>query len=92
MKIRVEFLGFHFAMKERDFQVDVGGTTLSDLVEELGRKVKSFRDAVIDETGNIDSGVIILLNGEEQVSREQLSETPLREGDAVTFMMMAGGG
>ncbi len=92
MKIRVEFLGFHFAMKEKGAELDISGTTLSDLIKEVTHKVKNFRDGMIDETGNIDSSIVILVNGEEVVSKDRLNDNMLKEGDTVTFMMMAGGG
>lgn len=92
MKIKVEFLGFHFALKERDVQLDIEGTALSDVIRELTDKLRNFRDGVMDESGRIDGSVVILVNGEEVVSRGRLDEMTLRESDTVTFMMMAGGG
>ncbi len=92
MKVNVEFVGFRFAMKETAIELDVPGMTFPDVVHELAAKVRSFREGVIDESGNIDSSIVILVNGEEVAARDRLDETTLGEGDTVTFMMMAGGG
>lgn len=91
MTIKVKFLGF-YQLEKREIQIQFDGTKFFHLIEELARKVKHFRDAVLDESGKVDNVVVILIGGEEQGSREKLGEIPLKDGETVTFLMMAGGG
>lgn len=91
MRIRVEFLGFHFAFEQRELELEFKGNTISDLIKELS-KTKKFKEAVLKEDGRIDEEVLIILNGEIQLERENVDVIELKHGDTVTFMLMAGGG
>jgi MoaD family protein len=80
------------ALGRRELEVEFAGETVSDLVEHLvaqyGHKA---RQALLDETGELDPVVQVLLNGEEWVTHDRL-DTSLQDGDNVMFMMMMAGG
>ena len=80
------------AIGRRELEVQFAGETVNDLIEHLvaryGRKAKQ---ALYDETGELDPVVQVLLNGQEWITRDQL-DTTLQDGDSVILMMMMAGG
>jgi molybdopterin synthase sulfur carrier subunit len=80
------------ALGRKELELEFGGETVGDLVEDLveqyGRKV---RQALLDEEGELDPVVQVLLNGKEWVSHDRL-DTALQDGDTVVLMMMMAGG
>jgi MoaD family protein len=80
------------ALGRRELEVEFAGQTVSDLVEHLaaqhGRKA---RQALLDETGELDPIIQVLLNGEQWVTHDRL-DTPLQDGDQVMLMLMMAGG
>jgi len=98
MKIKIEVLGLPAlaeALEKRETELDVpGGTaTAGDVIEHLIREVgPSVRAALYGERGSLDPTIQIALNGRTFISSDRL-DTPLKEGDTLTFMLlMAGGG
>jgi MoaD family protein len=73
------------------FEIELTGATVKDLIEELiqkyGRKAK---ESLFNE-GGFDTMIQISINGERWVSPHKL-DTPLKEGDKVSFMILMGGG
>ena len=79
-------------MGRRESELEFAGETVSDLIDHLiaryGRKAKQ---ALCDETGELDPVIQVLRNGEEWITRDQL-DTALQDGDDVMLMMMMAGG
>jgi MoaD family protein len=80
------------ALGRKELELEFGGETVGDLVEHLvaqyGRKAGQ---ALLDEKGELDPVVQVLLNGKEWVSHDRL-DTALQDGDTVVLMMMMAGG
>lgn len=76
----------------KELEVVFVGETVNDLIDHLitryGRKAKQ---ALYDETGDVDLVIQVLLNGEKWITRDHL-DTVLQDGDNVALMMMMGGG
>ena len=92
MKVHVEFLGFNFAVRKSRMEVEFPGKTIADLITELSRSMKEFKEAVLKADGSLDEVVQIGLNEEEWILPDDVDKTELKDGDRLTFMMMAGGG
>ena len=95
MKITVEFLSLPNVVKmvgSKTITMDFSGQTVNDLVhevaEEYGTGVRRF---LLDETGRLDLTFAVTINKQEWIRRDQMNR-PLRDGDQVTIMMLAGGG
>jgi MoaD family protein len=76
----------------KELEVEFPGTTVGDLLDHLmQRHGPRARRALLDEDGELDLVVQVVINQATWVNREQL-DTPLSDGDAVTIMVpMAGG-
>jgi molybdopterin synthase sulfur carrier subunit len=76
----------------KELEVEFGGETINDLIGHLvaryGRKAKQ---ALYDETGELDPVIQVLLNGQEWVTHDRL-DTALQDGDSVMLMVMMAGG
>lgn len=95
INLKVEFLSLPQVArlaggKSIDFAIK--GQTLQDLISELsqrfGNEVGNF---LLDESGKLDSVFRIQLNKTRWIPRDRL-DTPLQDGDRVTFMMLVAGG
>jgi molybdopterin converting factor small subunit len=76
----------------KDLQVEFAGDTVSDLIEHLiARYGQKARQALYDDTGQLDPVVQILLNGEKWVTHDRL-DTVLHDGDDVMLALMLAGG
>jgi len=80
------------AIGHKELEVEFPGSTVNDLINHLidvyGRKVE---DALLDENGEFDPVIQILLNGEEWIPIDQL-DMELNNGDSVVILMMMAGG
>ena len=94
MKITVEFLSLPNVVKmvgSKTITVDLSGQTVGDLLHELALKHRAgVEKFLLDETGHLDMSLAMTVN-KEWVRQGQTDRT-LREGDRVTFMMLAAGG
>ncbi len=95
MKITVEFLSLPIVVKKvgsKTIALDFSGTTVNDLIQEVagkyGRDVQKF---LLDETGQLDMSLSVLINQQEWVRHNQM-DRPLQNGDRVTIMMLVAGG
>jgi molybdopterin converting factor small subunit len=71
---------------------DLQGRHIQDLIMEISERYgQEIRTFLLDESGQLDTVFKIQLNKTQWISRDRL-DTPLREGDRVTFMMLVGGG
>ncbi len=95
MKITVEFLSLpHIVRKigSKSVVLDFSGTTVHDLVREVAEKYGSdVQKFLLDESGNLDMSLSLMLNKQEWVRHNQMNK-PLQDGDRVTILMLAAGG
>jgi len=95
MKIRLEIRLLPMLAKivgKGEFEFEFPGETIKELIEEL---VQSFgskaRDALMNDRGDFDTMIQIALNRKMWITGDKL-DTPLNDGDTVTFMLLIGGG
>ncbi len=95
MKINVEFMGLPMItdiMGKKKLELDLSGNTVKDVIDELmkryGQKVK---EAFYDREENFDLMVQTVLNGKSFIPADK-HDTPLKEGDTLTFMLLLAGG
>ena len=95
MKITVEFLNLPNIVRKigsKSVVLDFSGVTVDELVHEVAGKYGSdVQKFLLDESGNLDMSLSLLLNKEEWVRHNQMDK-PLHDGDQVTIMMLAAGG
>jgi molybdopterin converting factor small subunit len=95
MKITVEFLSLPNIVRKigsKSVVLDFSGTTVNDLVREVaGRYGSDVRKFLLDESGNLDMSLALMLNKQEWIRHNQMDK-PLQDGDRVTVMMLAAGG
>ncbi len=95
MKVTVEFLSLPLitqTLGKKKIAIEFKGSTISDLARELGSKVNRAKDVLLGGDGAIDHDIQIYINGANQVQGEERQTRLLREGDAITFMMLVAGG
>jgi molybdopterin converting factor small subunit len=94
MKVTVEFLSLPLITQplgKKKVDVEMRGSTLSDLARELGSRIKRVKDVLLRSDGVIDDDIQIYING-DRVQREESDSRKLSEGDSITFMMLVAGG
>jgi molybdopterin converting factor small subunit len=80
------------ALGGKRIEVDFPGHTVADLVEHLaGQYGRPAKEALLDEEGNVDSIIQVLINEEQWVVHDDLN-VPLKDGDTVIFMLLVVGG
>jgi molybdopterin converting factor small subunit len=80
------------ALGGKRIEVDFAGDTVADLVRHLVERYgRAAKEALLDEEGNLDSIIQILINEEHWVVHDDL-DAPLRDGDSVIFMLLVVGG
>ncbi len=94
MAVDVEFLGsLGIALKQhRERVLCPPKTTVRTLIDELSRKHRdSFKEMVLDATGNRHESLLITVNGTCVWELQEL-DTELRDNDRVAFMYPMSGG
>jgi molybdopterin converting factor small subunit len=80
------------ALGGKKIDVEFPGDTVRDLVDYLVERYgQAARDALLDEEGDLDSIVQILVNEKQWVVHDDL-DVPLNDGDNVIFMLLVVGG
>ena len=80
------------AVGRKDLEVEFAGETVNDLLDHLiAQYGRQARQALLDERGQLDPVVQVLLNGEEWITHDQLGRA-LHDGDQVILMLMLAGG
>jgi len=80
------------ALGGKKIEVDFAGNTVGDLIEHLVERYgRPAKEALLDEDGNLDSIIQLLINEEQWVVHDDL-DTPLSDGDSVIFMLLVVGG
>ena len=95
MKIQIESLGLPTLSKliGKKSQVEMTDGTLSDLVAHIvKRHGPQAGNALLDQEGQLDITIQVMINDEGFLSRDEYSQRILKEGDSVKFMLLVGGG
>lgn len=80
------------ALGNKRLEIDFPGETVADLVDYLVERYgKPAREALLDEEGQLDDIIQILVNEKVWVVHENL-EVPLKDGDSVILMLLVVGG
>jgi sulfur carrier protein ThiS len=95
LKVQVESLGLptlsKLIGKKTEFSITDG--TVSDLVSHIVRQFgQKARKILLDEKGELDMTIQVMINDEGFVPREEYSRRTLKEGDQLKFMLLVGGG
>jgi sulfur carrier protein ThiS len=95
LKVQIESLGLPTLSKVigRKTQWEMADGTVADLIKEIvDRHGRKMHKILLDQTGELDLAIQVMLNDEGFLSREQFSKRHLKDGDAVKFMLLVGGG
>jgi len=80
------------AVGRKELELALDGRTVGDLVRQLvSRYGQRARDALLDEQGQLDLEVQLLINRTTWINRDQL-DTALDDGDEVMILMLMAGG
>jgi len=80
------------AMGGRKLEVEYPGETVADLLDHLVQEYgRAAREALLDEEGDLDAIIQILVNEKQWVVHDEL-DVSLKEGDSVIFMLLVAGG
>ncbi len=67
--------------------------TLADLVARiLDRHGRQARKILLDQEGQLDMTIQVMVNDEGFLPRDEYSQRILKDGDSVKFMLLVGGG
>ena len=95
MQIQVESLGLPTLSKliGKKSQLEMTDGTLSDLVAHIvDRKGPQAGKILLDQQGQLDMAIQVMINDEGFLPRSEYSQRILKDGDAVKFMLLVGGG
>jgi sulfur carrier protein ThiS len=95
LKVQVESLGLPTLSKliGRKTELEMAGGTVSDLITLIvTRHGQQARKILLDQTGELDMTIQVMINDEGFVPRQEYSQRPLKEGDQVKIMLLVGGG
>jgi len=95
LKVQIESLGLPTLSKVigRKTQWELAGGTVTDLIKEIvDRHGRKMHKILLDQTGELDLAIQVMLNDEGFLPREEFSKRPLKDGDSVKFMLLVGGG
>jgi len=95
MLLNVELSGFpdlKRAIGAKTFKVTIDGNTFGDLLSHMEQNYgEAVQNAWMDHQGKLGWHVRVMLNGKENIPRDNLSYR-LDDGDRVAFFMMITGG
>jgi sulfur carrier protein ThiS len=95
LKVQIESLGLPTLSKliGKKTEVSIADGTVSDLVSHIVKKHgQKARKILLDEKGELDMTIQVMINEEGFIPREEYSRRPLKEGDQLKFMLLVGGG
>ena len=95
MKVQVESLGLPTLSKliGRKTELEMADGTVADLIAHIvSRHGQQARKILLDQNGELDMTIQVMINNEGFVPREEYSRRPLKEGDQVKIMLLVGGG
>ncbi|MEJ2098698.1 MAG: MoaD/ThiS family protein [Desulfobacterales bacterium] len=95
MKVQIESLGLPTLSKVigRKTQWEMAEGTVADLIKNIvNRHGRKMHKILLDQTGELDLSIQIMLNDEGFLPRDEFSKRSLKDGDSVKFMLLVGGG
>jgi hypothetical protein len=95
MKIKLELLGLPTlsAIIGKKIEVEMPGESVWDLISFLSKRHgPKVNRVLLDQDGELDNTIQVMVNDAGFLHRESLSEKMLKEGDTVRFLLLAGGG
>ena len=95
MKIQVESLGLPTLSKliGKKTEMEMADGTVADLITHIvSRSGREARKILLDQSGQLDMTIQVMLNDEGFVPRSELSQRALKDGDSVKIMLLVGGG
>jgi len=72
--------------------LSVNAASVDDLLDQLDRRYRGFRDSVCDETGRIRTYVNVFLNSEKVDQDADFRSVSLSDGDEVYILASVAGG
>jgi sulfur carrier protein ThiS len=71
----------------------MGDGTVADVITHLvDRNGQPARKALMDQKGNLDLAIQVMVNDEGFLPRDEYTKRKLKDGDKVKFMLLVGGG
>jgi len=95
LKIQVESFGLPTLSKliGKKTQLEMPEGTVADLVSHIvNRSGRPARKILLDQTGQLDHAIQVMINDEGFLHRDEYSSRILKSGDSVKFMLLVGGG
>ena len=95
MKIQIESIGLPTLSKliGKKSQLEMPDGTVADLVSHIvDRNGCPARKILLDQTGQLDLAIQVMVNDEGFLPRKEYAQRLLKDGDAVKFMLLVGGG
>ncbi|MBW2437894.1 MAG: hypothetical protein PVH74_12615 [Desulfobacterales bacterium] len=95
MKIQVESLGLPSLSKliGKKAELEMTDGSITDLITQIvDRAGSKARRILLDDSGELDMTIQIMLNDEGFVPRNELDQRFLKDGDKVKIMLLVGGG
>ncbi len=95
MKIQIESLGLPTLSKliGKTSQVDMADGTVADVISYIVDRIgQPARKILLDQTGQLDLSIQVMVNNEGFLPRGEYSQRILQDGDSVKFMLLVGGG
>ena len=95
LKIQVESLGLPSLSKliGKKAELEMTDGSVADLIAQIvDRAGSKARRILLDESGELDMTIQVMLNDEGFVPRDELDQQKLKDGDRVKIMLLVGGG
>ena len=95
MKIQIESLGLPTLSKliGKTSHLEMADGTVADLIARIvDRHGGQARKILLDQTGQLDLAIQVIVNDEGFLPRDQYLKRILKDGDSVKFMLLVGGG
>jgi sulfur carrier protein ThiS len=95
LKIQVESLGLPTLSKliGKKTEMEMTDGTVADLITHIvSRSGREAQKILLDQSGQLDMTIQVMLNDEGFVPRDELSQRALKDGDSVKIMLLVGGG
>ena len=95
MKVQIKSIGLPTLSKliGKTTQIDIPDGTVADVISHIvQRKGQPAKKALLDQKGNLDLSIQVMVNDEGFLSRDQYAQRKLEDGDSIKFMLLVGGG
>jgi molybdopterin converting factor small subunit len=90
MKVIINILGAEVRLKQ-EVSLEPASAKLKDVLRSIGDQEKGRLDRFVNKDLTLVGSSIILVNGRNFLSLDQW-ETPIHDGDEITFMVPVAGG